>query len=534
MDAGQVMTMPATASSASAVMESPVGAGTTPGEATASLFGSLLGQRILGMVSANSSLPTLTAGSVNKPQAAVPITEEPKEAVETKKGDVDPSDVNSMLAGQLAAVYAQMVSSQAAPLVQSKPDEAAVAEPVVKETTGINGIGNVSTLLHQDAVLNGGEAVVATPHVQHEGIENEVKAAVAVKNETESPVTVQHASGGIEAKLAAVIAEGRVDQKLQSLQGVQKNNAMPQGKQEDSLKAAENQNPAVDGANVDRQVQQKTDGQVQQKAAETQLLSSKDVPADIKSTTTVVQQPVRFAQRPDVVQAATDTAQQGNGNSSGDGQPNGQAESKLGKAMPVRTEAVLSEVSADSVTTDQPTAIHYTNGGQSVHQVAKTDEVTVPEQPRSLAGDQVSRQVADRLVSHELKQGNDQISLKLSPEHLGNLQLNLRMEDQHLKLEIVAEHRGVRDALLQQVDDLRETLAKQNIRMDSFDVTTGNGGGSQSQQSRGDWRQMGSEQRQYANQYASSGRSGGSAAETLQTPVRYFTQQYQSTIDVRF
>lgn len=527
MDAGQVMTMPATASSASAVMESPVGTGTS-GEATASLFGSLLGQRILGMVSANSSLPTLTAGSVNKPQAAVPITEEPKEAVETKKGDVDPSDVNSMLAGQLAAVYAQMVSSQAAPMVQNKPDGTAVAEPVVKEATGINGVGNVSTLLRQDALLDGGDAVVAvTPHVQHEGIENEVKAAVAVKNETESPVTVQHASGGIEAKLAAVIAEGRVDQKLQTLQGTQKNNAMPQQKQEDSLKpAVENQKPAVDGA--------KADGQVQQKVAETQLTSSKDVPADIKSTTTVVQQPVRFAQRPDVVQAATDTTQQGNGNTSGDGQPNGQAESKLGKTTPVRTEAVLSEVSADSVPTEQPTAIHYTNGGQSVHQVAKTDEVTVPEQPRSLAGDQVSRQVADRLVSHELKQGNDQISLKLSPEHLGNLQLNLRMEDQHLKLEIVAEHRGVRDALLQQVDDLRETLAKQNIRMDSFDVTTGNGGGSQSQQSRGDWRQTGSEQRQYANQYASSGRGGGSAAEALQTPVRYFTQQYQSTIDVRF
>ncbi|MDK9719345.1 MAG: flagellar hook-length control protein FliK, partial [Trichlorobacter sp.] len=142
----------------------------------------------------------------------------------------------------------------------------------------------------------------------------------------------------------------------------------------------------------------------------------------------------------------------------------------------------------------------------------------------------VGRQVTDRLVSHEIKQGNDQISFKLSPENLGTLQLNMRMEDNRLKLEIVAENRGVRDALLQQADDLKETLARQNIKVDSFNVTMSSNG-NQSQQSQ-DWRQMMPEQHQQSpSQYAS--RTNPNSGK-IEAPMQYFAPQYQSTLDVRF
>ncbi len=87
--------------------------------------------------------------------------------------------------------------------------------------------------------------------------------------------------------------------------------------------------------------------------------------------------------------------------------------------------------------------------------------------------EQVAKQVSDHIAKHEIKTGNDQIVIRLSPENLGELKVNLRMENQRLTVEIVTENRMVRDSLLQNSDTLKESLAKQNIKMDSFDVSTG-------------------------------------------------------------
>lgn len=162
--------------------------------------------------------------------------------------------------------------------------------------------------------------------------------------------------------------------------------------------------------------------------------------------------------------------------------------------------------------------------------ISTAESVVAPDALRTVQHEQVARQVTERLSGYEVKSGADQLSLKLSPEHLGNLQLTFKMEDQRLKLEIVAENRGVRDALLQQADDLKESLARQNIKVDSFDVTTANGN-SMSQQQR-DWRQMAAEQRQYQPQFVTS-RNVVDGAKP-EAAVRYFAPQYNSTIDVRF
>jgi hypothetical protein len=264
-----------------------------------------------------------------------------------------------------------------------------------------------------------------------------------------------------------------------------------------------------------------------QKAAAAQPLPQ-EFSAGVKNAATAVQQPIRFAQSSDVVTAAADTSGQ-EGLSSDSEQQGSHVATKMIKTAPAVFEAVLPELSAESVNSSRPVENHQMNPGTG-HQRIVENTGELIETPSVVVPEPVGRQVIERLANHEIKPGNDQISFKLSPENLGNLQLNLRMDDQRLKLEIVAENRGVRDALLQQVDELKETLARQNISMDSFSVTTGNNN-SLSQQSR-DWRQMTAEQRQYQPQYAAARAAG--AGGGFDTPVRYFATQYQSTIDVRF
>ncbi|MFA7059731.1 MAG: flagellar hook-length control protein FliK [Pedobacter sp.] len=102
-------------------------------------------------------------------------------------------------------------------------------------------------------------------------------------------------------------------------------------------------------------------------------------------------------------------------------------------------------------------------------------------------------QVKEVLVNRTIKAGNEQITMKLSPEHLGELTINFKMENQHLRVEIVAANRGVRDALMQQSENLKESLARQNINMESFDVVTSGGQRGFEQNDRG-WKQLAQQQ----------------------------------------
>lgn len=241
---------------------------------------------------------------------------------------------------------------------------------------------------------------------------------------------------------------------------------------------------------------------------------------------------VRFAQPPDVVVATAnpeqDRQQEQPHLSRGQGKAvaeNGE-QAAAGKEELPRFELKLTP-SAHTEAAGSPwgVPVQRLSGGNLEVQVAEPARVTVEHQ--------VMRQVTERLASHDIKPGADQISLKLSPEHLGNLQLNLRMEDQQVRVEIVAEHRAVREALLQQVDQLKESLARQNIRMESFDVTTSNNGGL-TQQQNGDWRHAASDRRPpfVRQQYGSNPAAAVVAAADV--PMQYFAPQYQSTLDVRF
>ncbi len=84
----------------------------------------------------------------------------------------------------------------------------------------------------------------------------------------------------------------------------------------------------------------------------------------------------------------------------------------------------------------------------------------------------INQQVREKLESGDYGLSKGNITLKLHPEELGELKINLRMEDQRLKIEIMTENPSVKEALMQNLDTLKETLSRQNIAMERFNVST--------------------------------------------------------------
>lgn len=194
---------------------------------------------------------------------------------------------------------------------------------------------------------------------------------------------------------------------------------------------------------------------------------------------------------------------------------------------------------------DKGTADNFMNGqfhAGLMHQQGNADgvstasNVSTPVQndaQQSGLSEQILQQVRDRLVNHDVKAGNDQIVLKLSPENLGDLKVNLTMDGQRLKVEIVAENHMVRDTLLQNSDSLKESLARQNISMESFNVTTnGRGAGNPGQGQQNDWREFAQQKQQNARM--SSGGYRLPDVPAVPSQLAYQTPSQHTMVDLHF
>jgi flagellar hook-length control protein FliK len=189
---------------------------------------------------------------------------------------------------------------------------------------------------------------------------------------------------------------------------------------------------------------------------------------------------------------------------------------------------------------DKGTADNFMNGqfhtslmGQqgNVEGASVANNASVPVQNdarQSSLSEQILPQVKESLANHEVKAGNEQIVLRLSPENLGELKVNLSMDGQSLKVEIVAQNHMVRDALLQNTDSLKESLARQNISMQSFNVTTGNPGQRQQQ---GNWRES---DRQQQNAWMTSAGYKTSDTAVAATRLAYQPASAHTMVDLHF
>ncbi|OGU15201.1 MAG: hypothetical protein A2076_15885 [Geobacteraceae bacterium GWC2_53_11] len=165
--------------------------------------------------------------------------------------------------------------------------------------------------------------------------------------------------------------------------------------------------------------------------------------------------------------------------------------------------------------------------------VASVSAKQVSAEPlRESISEQVVQQVKERLGQHEVKPGNQQITLTLSPDSLGELKMNLNLQGQKLSVEIVTENKVVRDSIVQHADALKDSLGRQNITMESFDVTTGGKGSGNQGQNQNAWRELAKQQQQ---QFWTSTRGYAAAQADLPSGnVAYMKQAGNSMLDIHY
>jgi len=167
--------------------------------------------------------------------------------------------------------------------------------------------------------------------------------------------------------------------------------------------------------------------------------------------------------------------------------------------------------------------------------IASAPLQAVAEEPsRLILHENIAGQVRERISTHEIKAGSDQIVFRLSPENLGEIKVHLRLEDQRLRVEIVAENRVAREGLIQHMDSLKESLSRHNIGVDKFTVTSGesqaNGQGGSGAQN--EWRELA--RNRQSQQWMTSGGYRIPSEEPVPLRQAYLGGREHSMLDVHF
>jgi flagellar hook-length control protein FliK len=149
-----------------------------------------------------------------------------------------------------------------------------------------------------------------------------------------------------------------------------------------------------------------------------------------------------------------------------------------------------------------------------------------PAAAKSALHESILAQIKDGVVTHDAK-GNGQMSIRLNPGELGELKIQIRMDDNRLRVEVQADNRMVKDLLMGNLDSLKESLTAKNFSMEGFDVSTGSGGGFNSPLP----EQKGSPQQQ---SFLRSARAGAYPDQGEETRVNYLTGEANNLLDVRF
>ncbi|MCV9950567.1 flagellar hook-length control protein FliK [Paenibacillus sp. BT-177] len=152
---------------------------------------------------------------------------------------------------------------------------------------------------------------------------------------------------------------------------------------------------------------------------------------------------------------------------------------------------------ADSTATDNQTPVITTAGQLSVQTQGTTP--SAPAQPvvhvRQFAKE-MTEFVVQKLdiVKHT---GLTEATIMLRPDHLGQLEVKLTMQNGHLVAQFMTEHSGAKDLLEQQMSQLRTSLQSQGIQVDKVEVTHNESLSSHMYQ---DGRGSGANQQQQSNQ----------------------------------
>jgi flagellar hook-length control protein FliK len=148
-----------------------------------------------------------------------------------------------------------------------------------------------------------------------------------------------------------------------------------------------------------------------------------------------------------------------------------------------------------------------------------------PVNLKSALHESILAQIKDGVVTHDDK-GNGQISIRLNPGELGELKIQVRMDDNRLRVEVQADNKMVKDLLMSNLDSLKDSLTSKHFTMEGFDVSTGGGGfNSPLPEQKGSPRQQSQLRSARAGAYPDQGES---------TRVSYLTGEVNNLLDVRF
>jgi|GEM_PF-2192031 len=159
------------------------------------------------------------------------------------------------------------------------------------------------------------------------------------------------------------------------------------------------------------------------------------------------------------------------------------------------------------------------------------------EVARSNSGTPVTAYQAGKLVQRvlrgieQLANGGGQVRLRLHPAELGSLQISLMVEAGHVSAKLEVENATARDALLNNVQSLKDRLSEQGIKVGSFEVEVSadsNGSGTSNSNFQNDGGSSGQSYRDNAtSRFArqNSNRLPTDAVPTERTPAASWTRK---------
>jgi flagellar hook-length control protein FliK len=98
----------------------------------------------------------------------------------------------------------------------------------------------------------------------------------------------------------------------------------------------------------------------------------------------------------------------------------------------------------------------------------KTADVPLPRDMQN----EVIRQIVSRMTLRN-DNGQSQMNIKLKPEFLGDLRLNITTENHQVMIRMTAESSAVKDMIEQHIQVLRNELQQHGLHIDKFDVFVG-------------------------------------------------------------
>jgi hypothetical protein len=116
---------------------------------------------------------------------------------------------------------------------------------------------------------------------------------------------------------------------------------------------------------------------------------------------------------------------------------------------------------------DMPLDSAHTKATASAHGFERTPQPTESSLPNHVI-DQLGRQISRSLI-----RGDGIVQLRLKPSELGTVRLEMQMTDNRMHVTVAAENGTVKELLMGNVQELKEMLQAQGIRLEKLDVNVG-------------------------------------------------------------